>query len=709
MLQALKNIFSSSTEDSSEDEKRKVYKYWMGALKRAYKQMPVDMWKIAETRLEAYQSPHETAIEDTRPVVNDFRNHYEGSRAYLDQREPSFKIVPAPAYAQDEEVLKRAKCERIYLERIWIEQECQKAQSQKLDSSLIRNVGFTMPVFDLKKWMPAVRYLPVRDVRLDPDCGGLVERMAWTAYREVISLEELKANNPDLTKADIGLLKKQGASVLSEEENGDISEEEKPLYAVVTVWHIFAKNDAALRDYDKEDEIELPESLADELKLNTKTRYIQIAEGLPKPLRDVDRWPFLLDHNEQMITRLQMNKQPEKLYGFTDYQQMERMDALSDEVMGYVAIDAYYAAVRKYAGNPNNIQPSDMSIEDFLNTNKTTYMGDMMGDDGKPLIQRIDAGQGSNQLAPAYELMHDQSKEASGQNELMSESIADFKDVTAIGVRFQEQKLHQRVNLRLGGPRGYEKSIQEDAVKLLEIAHQLVPRYSSVSVTGPIPEVDEEGIEYEEGERVVELPWEDAKKAIVAGGQLLKLGVDAIVGKELAEFWLTTDDTPMEEIRLSTQVVIVPGSTRTITQEQKAADLQDFFIQQLWPTVYEPMMRFDLAKKFLEHVGMLKGIDRMEDFLPQEEEITQFVQQQQQMQQQQAQAEQQQNQQQAEVEQQKAQTEQVAADADLERDEIRGQMDIEKEAMKADIDEEKARMQLKISREKSAKAPGREK
>ena len=706
MLQGLKNIFFPKKEETSEEEQQKVYKYWMSAIKRAYKQMPVDMWEVAETRLKAYQERHTILIEDTRPVVNDFRNHYEGSRAYLDQREPSFKVVPAPAYANDENVLKRAKCERVYLERIWIEQECQKAESQKLDSSLIRNVGFTMPVFDLKKWMPAVRYLPARDVRLDPDCGGLMERVSWSAYKEVISLEELKANNPDLSKGDFEKLKKQGASVLTEKENDDVSEEEKPLYAVVTVWHIFAKNDAALREYDKDDEVELPESLADELKLNTKTRYIQIVEGLPKPLRDADRWPFLLDHNEQMITRLQMNKEPEKLYGFTDYQQMERMDALSDEVMGYVAIDAYYAAVRKYAGNPNNTQPSDMSIEDFLNTNKTTYLGDMMGDDGKPLIQRIDAGQGSNQLAPAYELMHDQSKEASGQNELMSDSIADFKDVTAIGVRYQEQKLHQRVNLRLGGPRGYEKSIQEDAVKLLEIAHQLVPRYSSVAVTGAIPEVDEEGIDYEEAERVVELPWEDAKKAIVAGGQLLKLGVDAIVGKELAEFWLTTDDTPMEEIRLSTQVVIVPGSTRTITQEQKAADLQEFFIQQLWPTVYEPMMRFDLAKKFLEHVGMLKGIDRMEDYLPQEEEITQFIQEQKKMQQQQAQAEQQQNQQQAEVEQQKAQTEQVAADADLERDEIRGQMEIEKEVAKAEIDEEKVRIQMTAQRQK-AKAPGR--
>jgi len=474
----------------------KVVKYWESAIKRATKKMPTTAWETAEKRVAATDKKTDGA--DSRPVVNDLRNHYEGSRAYLDQREPTFKTVPAPAYANNEQIMKRAECERKYLEYVWKEQNCQVAQSQKLDSSLIRNVGFTMPVFDFKKWMPTVRYLPAKDVRLDPDCGGIWEKVSWTAFRDPISLEMLKANNPDITTEEMKQLSDKGASSLTEEEQENADDDEKELYAVAVVWHIYAKNDSATRDYgNEEDEVE---SLSDELKLNTPVRYIQLVEGLNRPLQDEDEWPFLLDHNEQMITRLQMNKEPENLYGFTDYEQMERMDEMSDKVMSYVEIDAYWAANRKYTGSESAGQNTETAINTFLNTNKKVYIPNMIGDDGNPTLQRIDADTVNQTLPPAYELMHSQSKEASGQDELQAESVADLKDVTAIGIRFQDQKLHQRVNLRLGGPRGYEKSIHTDAIKLMEIAHQLVPKYSTVSAKKELPAVEGGEITYEKEE-----------------------------------------------------------------------------------------------------------------------------------------------------------------------------------------------------------------
>jgi len=670
----------------------KVVKYWESAIQRAGKKMPIKSWELAEERLSAGEVKGGV---DTRPVVNDLRNHYEGSRAYLDQREPSFKTVPSSAFANDPNILKRAECERKYLEYVWREQKCQIAQSQKLDSSLIRNVGFTMPYFDLKKWMPGIRYLPPGDVRLDPDCSGLEERISWDAYKEVVSLEILKANNPGLTKAEIETLKKKGASSLTEKEKEEADDDAKELYAVATVWHIFAKNDSATRLYDEEEEIK---SLTDELKLNTALRYIQLAEGLQRPLQDKSEWPFKLDHNENMITRLQMNKEPENLYGYTDYDQMVRMDLMSDNTMTYIEADTYWAANKKYTGNENDGQSSETAINDFLNTNKKVFIPGLLGDDGKPTIQRIDAGNVNQSLVGSYDLMHNQSKEATGQNELQTESVADLKDVTAIGIRWQEQKLHQRVNLRLGGPRGYEESIYEDAVKMMEIAHQLVPRLSVVAVTKEVPETGVGEVVYREDETLELLPWEQAKEAIKNGGTLVKLGVDAIVGEELAKHWVTTEDVPIEDIRLATKIMIVPGSTRTITQEQRAADLENYYNTLLFPTIYEPMGRFDLAAKFAEHIGELKGVDSIEDYLPQSDEIKQFLEQQQQAQQ----AEGQQAQQEMAAKEQEAQLNQTASEADIQKEAIKADIELEKEIGKAELEEQKGQMQLRLMSQKKA-------
>ncbi len=680
---------------------QKLYTYWSGLIKRAGKKMPTTQWQVAEDRLKAKADRNTIRTDDKRPVVNDFRNHYESSRAYLDQRDPSFKVKAAPAFINDSAIMKRAECEKLYLERIWHEQECQIAQSQKLASALVRNVGFTLVIFDKKKWMPSIRYLPARDVRLDPDCDGILENAGWCAYKENLAIEDLKATYPQVTKADIDLLKtNKGGSVLTEEELEKEKDEDKESFSVVTVWHIFARNAAAIRTFkDDTDEQDLPTPrMAEKMKLNTPRRYIVLAEGLNKPLRNDDKWDFDLDHNEFPINRLSFNHQPEDLYGFTDYQQMERMDELSDQIMQYLEQDAYFSAIRKYGAGKGAEAISQETIEDFINSNKRSVLLDILDESGNLLLKEITVGTTNSSLPGHYELMHEQAKEASGQNELMSDSIADFKDVTAIGVRYQEQKLHQRVNLRLGGPRGYEKSIAEDAVKMLEIAHQKVPKFSSIGIIREVEQLDEKTNEMvTTPQEVMEsLPWKDAKKAIMKGGQLLKLGVDVIVGPELAKFWVTSDEVPIQDIRLSTEVMVVAGSTRSITQEQRVAELKDYYSNILWPTIYQPMMRLDLAKKYNEHIGKLMGLDRVEDYLPDDGDIQKFIEQQRQA---------------AEEERQAAQSaqpdqsgdeirKQAAADAQLERDGAKAQLEMEKEQQKAEFEQDKGKMQLEIARQK---------
>ena len=698
----------------------RIYTYWMGAFKRAGKDMPVDHWEAANNRYSAKGEKGGEEYTD-KPVVNDLRNHVEISRAYLDQRDPSFKVAVSNAYAGDDDAEGAAEAERKYIEYVWREQECQVAESQKLDSALLFNVGYTMPVFDLKKWMPDVRYLPTKDVRIDPDAGGLMTRASWMAYREDISIETLMADVPDITEDEIATIRKTNSSVLSEDEQKDVDDGDKELYLSVTRWHVFARNDAAVRDFTKEDPQEEIESvsLVDELKLKTERRYLQFVDGIPRPLKDKKKWPFELDHKEFPITRFSLNQVPESLYGFTDYQQMQRMDTMADTMMAYIQKNAFHAAITKYLAS-KEADFTQADVDNFINNTERAVLLNMIDEAGKPLLTEVRVESANEALVKFYELFSDESKNASGDTELAIESVADYKEVTAIGVRADLERRQQRSSLRLSGPRGYEKSIQEDAVKMLEIAHQFVPKMSVIEMRGVEPEETEpvtmdEAFSPEKPEfdptasRLVELPWPQAQLAMKAGGHLLKLGIDAIVGEELAQFWLTTDEMTMEAIRLSTRISIEPGSTRNLTQEQQAASMMELYTNVLFPTIYEPMGRFDLASKFLEKAGeLMPGLDNIEDFLPTADDVKQFQDQQAQA----AQAEQQQAQQEAE---QQAEIEAAKAEQDLEA----GGQKVDNEQRSADIAVQKqvAKGQLEIQQqtfknrmaEKQAKATSKDK
>ncbi len=689
---------NNKPEVEKEAVDRRVYDYWMSAFKRSGKDMPEKEWDSARKRYSAEPTDNEL----DKPVVNDLRNHVEISRAYLDQRDPSFKVTVTEAYASDPEAQKAAEAERKYIEFVWREQECQEKESQKLDSAMLYNVGYTMPIFDLKKWMPGLRYLPSKNVRIDPDCNGILAEASWMAYREDISIETLMADVSGITADELTTIKKTKPSVLEDEEQENVNEGDKDLYLAVTRWHVFARNDAAVRDFAKieaEEDIE-PQSLVDELKLKTERRYLQFVDGIKRPIKDKDKWPFDLDHNEFPITRFSLNHVPESLYGFTDYQQMERMDSMSDTMMTYIQKNAFYVAITKYLG-PKDAGIDQQDIDNFLNNPKRSILMSMIDEGGKALLQEVRVESANEALVKFYELFSDESKNASGDTELAIESVADYKEVTAIGVRADLERRQQRSSLRLSGPRGYEKSIQEDAVKMLEIAHQFVPRQSTIDM----------GDDGEGGSNLLELPWDEAQAAMMQGGHLLKLGVDAIIGTELAQFWITTDDIPMEAIRLSTKISIAPGSTRNLTQDQQAASLIELYTNVLFPTIYEPMQRYDLATKYLQYAAeLMTGLDRIEDFLPSDEDIQQFKQQQEQAAQAEAQAEQEAAQQKAameqaageqkmEIEGQKAGNDQRKADVEVSKDVAKTRLEIAREKFKMRMAQQQAELTKKKSKE----------
>jgi len=369
------------------------------------------------------------------------------------------------------------------------------------------------------------------------------------------------------------------------------------------------------------------------LNFTVPKRYFQFVEGLERPLKDGD-WPYELDDNEFPTTILRFNTPAESSYGFTDYIQMERLDTAFDNIMHDIEESAYWEGNKKFAGTPDAGDLTDGDIEKILKDPKKYYFPKLIGSDGKPKIVEIDTGKFSPELVAALTVIDEQRDKASALGELMATEASQFKDVTAIGVRVHDANVHQKVNRRLSGPEAYEASIREDAVKMLEIAHQFVPRYSLLEIPVPQIGINEFGETYETGETYtdyISLSWEQAVAALNQPEvNLIYLGVDAIVGPELAPYWRTADEYPPKLLKLSTKIRVLPGSTRTITKEHRAAILKQYYLEMFLP-LYQAMNRWDLARNFIEHISNLIGLSESKDLIPDMGSVQQFMQEQEQL------------------------------------------------------------------------------
>jgi len=601
---------------------KQKHTYWMNCIKRAKKMRPEDRWKEASDRLNCRKSDSNRG----KPYVNGYRLLYESLKSFIDQINPSFQVEPSEVYREDPVALAQAKCDSVYLKYVWDEQKCQIAQSRKLDSALQRNIGYTIVGFDKKKWMPNIKYLSACDVFLDPDCGELLERCKWMGYQEDVSIEELKSRY-ELNEEELKRVRKSAGSVLSDEEQTDINPEDARLFAVVTLYHVYAKDDAAVRKTtDNEDEMPAKDIL-EELDMKTYRKYLCFCKGLDRPLAETD-WQFDLDDNEFPITPMRFNTPSDNLYGYTDYEQMERLDVMCDNIFSDIETSSYWAGVKKFAGGPDADGVTESTINDFLWNPKRTYLSNFLDANGNPKIQEIKISLSDNDLVNKYQMATDERKVASALGELLSSDATQYKDVTAIAARLHYDNAHQRVNRRLSGPEGYEMSIAEDAIKLVEIAHQFVPRYSLLEVVGVSEETGEEEKQYQS------IPWEEAQRLLMSPGtKLIKLGVDAIVGEELAQAWRTTDEVPVRVFKLATKVKVLPGSTRSITQEQQASMLKQYYLEVFFP-LYQFTGAWDKAMLFIQRIGQLAGIDKIEDMLPTPEQLQKAQQLQEQQQQQ---------------------------------------------------------------------------
>lgn len=633
-IKTIKKVVGISEDKSPKENDRQISTYWINCIKRAEKAQPTAEWLAAMNRLKCKEgSGEEGRGGNEEPYVNGFRLHYESLKAFLDQRNAEFNVTPTEPFLTNPTIIKQAECDLAYLTYVWDEQKCQPVSSQMLDSAIIRNLGCTLPGFDKKKWMPNLQYVSAKNILFDPDCNGVREKAGWEGYKETVSVEELLSKAPELTEDEIEKIKREAGSLLTDEEQTeyDIKDPDKTAFSVVTLYHIFARNDVAIRKFTEEEKMPDKEKVK-VLNLTTPKRYLQFVKGLERPLVNTEGWPYELDDNEFPTTVLKFNKPVEDSFGFTDNIQMKRLDIAFDNIMHDLVDSAYWEGNKKFGGTGESGDLTEADVEKFLRDPKKWYLPKIIGSDGNPKIKWIDTGKFSPELVEALKVVDEQRDKASAIGEILSTQAAEWKDVRAISARIHDANVHQKINRRLSE---YELTIAENAVKMLEIAHQFVPRYSLLEVPVPKWTLDEGGNPVETGETYMDyqsFPWEQVQVLMSRPNvTLIMLGADAIVGPELAPYWRTAEEYSPQLFKLSTTIQVVPGSTRSITKEHRAAMLKEYYNEIFFP-LYQLMGRWDLARNFLGHISTLIDLGDGKDFIPDLQSTQQFNQQWQQMQ-----------------------------------------------------------------------------
>ncbi len=631
-IEKIKKIVGKS--DISEGNNRQITTYWMNCIKRAEKAQPKEDWLAAMNRLKCKKgSGEEGRGGEEKPYVNGYRLHYEAMKAFLEQRNAEFNVTPTEPFLTNPTIIKQSQCDLAYLTYVWNEQRCQNIAGQMLDSAIIKNLGVTLPGFDKKKWMPNLQYIPAGNLLFDPDCNGIREKAGWEGYRENISVEELLSKAPELTEDEIEKIKSNAGSLLTdtEQDEYDLKDPDKTAFSVVILYHIFARNDIAVRKFAEEEDMP-DKAKVKVLNLTTPKRYLQFVKGLERPLVNEEGWPYELDDNEFPTTILKFNNPVEDSFGFTDHKQMERLDTAFDNVMHDIIDQSYWEANKKFGGTKEAGDLTQADIEKFLRDPKKWYLPNIIGSDGKSKIQCIDTGKFSPELVASLKVIDEQRNNASAIGELLSTQTAEWKDVRAISARIHDANVHQKINRRLSE---YEIAIAENAVKILEIAHQFVPRYSLLEVPVPKWTLDEGGNPVETGETYMDYisyPWEQVQVMMSRPNvTLIMLGADAIVGPELAPYWRTAEEYSPQLFKLSTAIQVIPGSTRSITKEHRAAMLKEYYNEIFFP-LYQLMGRFDLARNYLAHISTLIDLGEGKDFIPDLQSMIKFNEQWQKMQ-----------------------------------------------------------------------------
>jgi len=157
--------------------------------------------------------------------------------------------------------------------------------------------------------------------------------------------------------------------------------------------------------------------------------------------------------------------------------------------------------------------------------------------------------------------------------------------VTATAARIAEDAEAARMNARL---HRFEKLIASSSAQVLAMAHRMLTRYSTVErkivtlipdpMTGEVSDQESYQLDDNAGQG---FPWDQTRQLVADGAEIIHLGVDAMIGAELASGWI--DQEPLEIIRRSVMVTVEHGSTQRRVRMERLDQFQQLYKEMIAP------------------------------------------------------------------------------------------------------------------------------
>ncbi|HET6442632.1 MAG TPA: hypothetical protein VFH53_09660, partial [Phycisphaerae bacterium] len=111
------------------------------------------------------------------------------------------------------------------------------------------------------------------------------------------------------------------------------------------------------------------------------------------------------------------------------------------------------------------------------------------------------------------------------------------------------------------------------------------------------------------------LPWEQVRELMrtVPGTEIVELGVEAIVGPELAQHWV--EKQPLEIVRRDLRVTLDEGGTQKTARLEEGAVLKELAGDVLLP-LYQQAQRPDLTVELVRRILWLAGVAEADALVP---------------------------------------------------------------------------------------------
>ena len=582
--------------------------------------------------------------------VNLWRSTIDTSLAFQLQTDPTIRIGPAEGLEGDEQSAGRAACDEAVVKYLWREMNFSAARLRVVKDARIPGLGFGRVCMDLRRMLPTIQHMDPEQVRVDPTCRGKMDDASWVAFYEYVSPDLLVRDRPGLDRERVGKAASSAAGSLDDPDadatqqgvlrtsRAEVGKHMKR----VRLWRVFLRNGAAL--YDKEpfgekDEEAGPhlERFRDKEGMTEPRRYIELLEGYDGPLlTDEDQWPeaLALDYDAWPVKRLSFNEAYHRTAGFSDHRHTKTVEQYLESALGCGRREMalkHNGAIGVRTGDKR----SEEELKALLETEGLKIVKDALGPDGQPLMDLLfkDAGLSTQDIAWVTTLMdwHDL---LSGVPKV-GQGADPTRGVTATAADIAAEAMNARTEAQL---RAIEAWDAEVVKQIQAMAHVTLRQLTSVEIVVPeqtvevedpmtgMPAVDPTTFApvtetIPEHPQVLWLPWVQASQVLTEQpeAQLVSLGVEAMVGPKLAQFW--TDGEPLSVVRRSTTVTVERGSTQRRTRERKVLLALELYKAVLAP-IYQQTGRMDLLVKFADLVMDLQELKN--DFgsaLPDPEEV----------------------------------------------------------------------------------------